>query len=149
MSRPDPTGILPHRYPFLLVDSVEEDEEGRRVAVLVLSTSAVTRGRRPPELPAVLAVEILAQASLVLGAPDDAGDASDDSDEEGREPGLLAGIDDAAFDEELTRRPLAPGDRLRARTEIRGSFGRLTKVQGVLERDGRRVAEATLLLASG
>jgi 3-hydroxyacyl-[acyl-carrier-protein] dehydratase len=116
--------VLPHAYPFRLVE-----KRGEEVRVVVSADAHWSRGGA---LPAVLALEILAQAALVqLGGEGDGG------------RGLLAGVDGAEF-----RGRLRPGDRLVARTRVAGGFGRMVKVAATLEReDGGAVASAELLLA--
>lgn len=124
--------MLPHAFPFRLV----ETQEGGGVVVTLSAGGTWWRGRQGP--PAVLALEILAQAAILVLAR---GDGQEGSRQEGR--GLLAGVDRASF-----HRPLSPGDRLDARVELRGRFGRLVKVTGSLIRqDGEVVTEADLLLA--
>jgi 3-hydroxyacyl-[acyl-carrier-protein] dehydratase len=116
--------VLPHAYPFRLVE-----KRGEEVRVVLSSSGHWSRGAAPP---AVLALEILAQAALVQLGGAGAG---------GR--GLLAGVDGAEF-----RGDLRPGDRLLARVRVAGGFGRLVKVAASLEReDGSAVASAELLLA--
>lgn len=118
--------MLPHEYPFRLV------ERRRGEAVVVSLTVDASWCRGAGAYPAVLALEILAQAAILALPEADAG---------GR--GLLAGIDNARF-----LAPLEPGDELLARLELAGRFGRLIKVSGTLEdAQGRRLVEAGLLLA--
>lgn len=84
-----------------------------------------------------LALEILAQAAIVVLGQGEGGPKG------GPKGGLLAGIDRAVF-----RGDLLPGERLEARLELRGRFGRLVKVAGSLSRPGgETVVEADLLLA--
>ena len=101
--------ILPHRYPFLLVDRVVELEEGRRILALknVTFNEPFFQGHFPgnPILPGVLVVEALAQAGAILllhGRPESRGKIV-----------YFAGIDKAKF-----RRPVVPGDQLRLRVEV-------------------------------
>ena len=123
--------MLPHRYPFELLDRSADD----RVVVGLTAGAGVVRGGA--EWPPVLALEALAQAAMVLLA------------EPGEAParGALAGIDQARLPS--ASRPLLVGDRLAATVERRGAFGRLLKVHGRLERDGESVVEADLILALG
>jgi len=126
--------ILPHRYPFLLVDRIVELEPGRRA----LGIKAVTAnephftGHFPerPIMPGVLMVEALAQT---------AGVAVMTLAEYRGKLGLFAGIDDCRF-----RRMVVPGDTLRLEVtveKLRGMFGR---VRGVASVDGEVAVEATL-----
>lgn len=124
--------MLPHAYPFRFV---ERRPDGR----LVVAISAAAGASRGAPLPAVLAIEILAQAALAGLAPE--GEAGEGK---GTGLGLLAGVDEARF-----HQPLRPGDQVTAMVETEGRFGRLVKAAGRLEREGEVVAEARLLLALG
>ena len=126
--------ILPHRYPFLLVDRIVELEPGRRVVGIkqVTANEPQFTGHFPgrPIMPGVLMVEALAQtagvAILVL-------------DEYRGKMGLFAGIDECRF-----RRMVVPGDTLRMEVtveKLRGMFGRVKAVATV---DGEVAVEATL-----
>jgi 3-hydroxyacyl-[acyl-carrier-protein] dehydratase len=101
--------VLPHRYPFLLVDRVEEMELGRRIVAVknVTINEPFFQGHFPgqPIMPGVLLIEAMAQAGGILAY----------KTAEAREPGGLGrkltyfmGIDKAKF-----RRPVVPGDTLR------------------------------------
>lgn len=119
--------MLPQRPPFRLVERRADD------AVLVRLAGDAVYLRADP-LPLTLAVEILAQAALLLAGA--AGAA---------EPVYLGGIDEARL-----VLPFAPGDDLRARAAVSGAAGGLTRIATRLERsDGELVAEATLLLVKG
>jgi 3-hydroxyacyl-[acyl-carrier-protein] dehydratase len=126
--------IIPHRYPFLLVDRVIELEPGKRV----VATKSVTAnepqftGHFPerPIMPGVLMVEALAQAGAVavLSLPEYRGKLV-----------LFAGIDECRF-----RRTVLPGDQLLLKVELeklRGMFGRARAVASV---DGDVAVEATI-----
>jgi 3-hydroxyacyl-[acyl-carrier-protein] dehydratase len=126
--------ILPHRYPFLLVDRVVELEPGKRaVAVKAVSANEPQfTGHFPgrPIMPGVLMVEALAQT---------AGIAVLTLEEYRGKIGLFAGIDDCRF-----RRLVVPGDTLRLEVtveKLRGMFGRVKAVATV---DGEAAVEATL-----
>ena len=126
--------ILPHRYPFLLVDRIVELEPGRRVVGIkqVTANEPQFTGHFPgrPIMPGVLMVEALAQT---------AGVAVMTLDEYRGKLGLFAGIDDCRF-----RRMVVPGDTLRLEVtveKLRGMFGR---VKGVASVDGEVAAEAVL-----
>ena len=126
--------IIPHRYPFLLVDRVIELEPGRRAVGIkaVTANEPQFTGHFPerPIMPGVLMVEALAQTAAVAVMTLDA--------YRGK-LGLFAGIDDCRF-----RRMVLPGDTLRLEVtveKLRGMFGR---VRGVASVDGEIAVEATL-----
>ena len=126
--------ILPHRYPFLLVDRIVELEPGRRAVGLkaVTANEPQFTGHFPgrPIMPGVLMVEALAQT---------AGVAVMTLDEYRGKLGLFAGIDECRF-----RRMVVPGDVLRLEVtveKLRGMFGRL---RGMATVDGEIAVEATL-----
>jgi 3-hydroxyacyl-[acyl-carrier-protein] dehydratase len=126
--------ILPHRYPFLLVDRILELEPGRRAVGIknVTANEPQFTGHFPgrPIMPGVLMVEALAQT---------AGVAVLSLDEYRGKLGLFAGIDDCRF-----RRLVQPGDTLRLEVtveKLRGMFGRVRAVASV---DGEVAVEGTL-----
>ncbi len=126
--------ILPHRYPFLLVDRVVDLEPGKRAVALkqVTANEPHFTGHFPgrPIMPGVLMVEALAQA---------AGIAVMTLDEYRGKLGLFAGIDECRF-----KRMVVPGDTLRLEVtveKLRGMFGRVRAVATV---DGEVAVEATL-----
>ncbi len=130
----DIMGIIPHRYPFLLVDRIIELEPGRRAVGLkaVTANEPQFTGHFPerPIMPGVLMVEALAQT---------AGVAVMTLDEYRGKLGLFAGIDECRF-----RRMVIPGDTLRLEVtvdKLRGMFGR---IRGVASVDGDIAVEATL-----
>jgi 3-hydroxyacyl-[acyl-carrier-protein] dehydratase len=126
--------IIPHRYPFLLVDRVVELEPGKRVVALknVTANEPQFTGHFPerPIMPGVLMVEAMAQAGAVavLTLPEYRGKLA-----------LFAGIDECRF-----RRTVVPGDTLRIEItveKLRGMFGRAKAVASV---EGEVAVEATL-----
>ena len=126
--------ILPHRYPFLLVDRVVELEPGTRAIGIkqVSANEPQFTGHFPgrPIMPGVLMVEALAQT---------AGIAVLTLEEHRGKIGLFAGIDVCRF-----RRLVVPGDTLRLEVtveKLRGMFGRVKAVASV---DGEVAVEATL-----
>ncbi len=105
--------ILPHRYPFLLVDRVLEVETGKRIVALknVSMNEPFFQGHFPahPVMPGVLIVESLAQAACILAILS--------SDESVRSKATyFAGIDNVRF-----RKPVFPGDQLRLSVEVANS----------------------------
>jgi 3-hydroxyacyl-[acyl-carrier-protein] dehydratase len=126
--------LLPHRYPFLLVDRIVELEPGKRAVGIkqVSSNEPHFTGHFPgrPIMPGVLMVEALAQT---------AGIAVMTLDDYRGKLGLFAGIDDCRF-----KRLVVPGDTLRLEVtveKLRGMFGRVRAAATV---DGELAVEATL-----
>ena len=126
--------ILPHRYPFLLIDRVVELEPGQRAVAIkqVTANEPHFTGHFPgrPIMPGVLMVEALAQTAgvAVLALQEHRG-----------KLGLFAGIDDCRF-----KRMVLPGDTLRLEViveKLRGMFGRVRATATV---DGETAVEATL-----
>lgn len=127
--------VLPHRYPFLLVDRVLEMEDKKRIVALknVTMNEPFFGGHFPgrPVMPGVLLLEGMAQAGgllLLHGIPN-------------RESKLVyfSGIDDAKF-----RRPVVPGDQVRFEIEVlrlRSMYCRLAARATV---DGQLAAEAVI-----
>lgn len=105
-------GILPHRYPFLLVDRIVELDKGKRIVGLknVTVNEPFFPGHFPghPVMPGVLIVEAMAQVAAIL--------AYKSSDEDlSTKVTYFTGIDNAKF-----RRPVFPGDQLRIEIEATG-----------------------------
>ena len=127
--------ILPHRYPFLLVDRTVSMEEGKRAVGIknVTFNEPFFQGHFPgnPIMPGVLIVEAMAQVGAVLllrGVPD-------------RDAKLVyfAGIDRAKF-----RRPVTPGDQVRFEVTVLKVRSRSARLRGEAFVDGVLVAEAEL-----
>lgn len=135
----DITRILPHRYPFLLVDRVVEVEPGKRVKGYkhVSANEQFFNGHFPglPVMPGVLQVEALAQTAALLAVTD----AGFDPD---KQVAYLMSIDDVKF-----RRPVVPGDRLDLDVELVQSRRGIVKVQGRATVDGERACEAVITAA--
>jgi len=127
--------ILPHRYPFLLVDRIEELENERVVGIKnVTVNEPFFAGHFPdyPVMPGVLIIEAMAQVAGVLvlsGIPD-----------RKNKLVLLAGVDGAKF-----RKPVRPGDQLRMEMKVLRSRATTAKVSGTATVDGAVVAEAEIL----
>jgi len=131
-------GILPHRYPFLLVDRILEIEPGKRIVGIknVTVNEEFFQGHFPgkPVMPGVLIVEAMAQVGGVLllqNIPD-------------REKKLVyfMGIDEARF-----RKPVVPGDQIRFEIEVIRLKTSTCKLQGKAFVDGQLVAEAIIMSA--
>jgi 3-hydroxyacyl-[acyl-carrier-protein] dehydratase len=127
--------ILPHRYPFLLIDRVIEMERKKRVVAIknVTANEPHFNGHFPgyPIMPGVLMVEAIAQAGgalLLTEIPD-------------REDKLMVftGIDSAKF-----RKPVVPGDQLRIEVTVLNWRSMAVKMLGVATVDGKVACEATV-----
>ncbi|MCL6627873.1 MAG: 3-hydroxyacyl-ACP dehydratase FabZ [Alicyclobacillus shizuokensis] len=129
--------ILPHRYPFFLVDRVTELEPGKRVAgyKLVSANEPQFQGHFPEYslMPGVLIMEAIAQLGgvAVLTMPEFAGKLP-----------MFAGMDGVRF-----RGQVRPGDRLDMELTIDRMRGTMGKGQGRALVDGNLVAEGTILFA--
>ena len=127
--------ILPHRYPFLLVDRIEELEPERIVGIKnVTINEPFFTGHFPdfPVMPGVLIVEAMAQVAGVLVL-------SQIPDRKNKLV-LLATIEEAKF-----RRPVRPGDQLRIEMKMGKRKATIAKMSGTATVDGVVVAEATML----
>jgi beta-hydroxyacyl-ACP dehydratase FabZ len=134
--------ILPHRYPFLLIDRViEVDGDRRLVAVKNVSINEpFFQGHFPgsPVMPGVLTIEAMAQAGAIMGLlhsnPEHVKDAVV----------YFMGIDEARF-----RRPIVPGDQLRIVVNVLRRKAFVWKMRGEVFVDKELAAEATLLSSIG
>lgn len=135
--------ILPHRYPFLLVDRVEDIEFGKRIHAIknVSVNESLFQGHFPeyPVFPGVLIMEALAQAAAVLTF---ASASEDETKQSADDLYLFAGIDNARF-----KRPVLPGDRLDLFAEMSASKRGIYKYKVVAKVDDQIVAEAELMCA--
>ena len=130
--------LLPHRYPFLLVDRVNELERGKRILAIknVTINEPFFTGHFParPVMPGVLILEALAQAAGLLSF-----------DMMGEAPGddkvfYFVGIDGARF-----KRPVEPGDQLILEITIDRVRGGVWKFNGVARVGDEVACEAQLM----
>lgn len=128
--------VLPHRYPFLLVDRILELSDSKIVGLKNVSANEYFfQGHFPgfPVMPGVLIIETMAQigAVWILGRPEFAGKIA-----------FLAGIDNVRF-----RRQVVPGDQLRIELEVIKLRGRIGKARAQALVDGAVAAEAEIMFA--
>lgn len=127
--------MLPHRYPFLMIDKVVELVPGESAVGIknVTINEQFFEGHFPgkPIMPGVLIVEAMAQTAAVLVVHDLADKAKD-------KLVYFMSIDSARF-----RKPVFPGDTLKIHVTPRQSRGKVWKFDGDARVDGATVAEAT------
>lgn len=131
--------MLPHRYPFLLVDRVIDFEEGKWLKAIknVTVNEPCFTGHFPesPIFPGVLILEAMAQATGVFAVATHGKMAQD-------ELYYFAAIDNARF-----KRPVVPGDQLTFEVEFLKEMRGITKFTGKAFVDGKLVCEADLMCA--
>lgn len=128
--------ILPHRYPFLMVDKIIELEPRVRIVGIkqVTANEEFFTGHFPgaPVMPGVLQIEALAQVGAILAlrefGPDD------------RKIPFFSGIDHGRF-----RRQVVPGDTLRLEVTALRIGSKVLKMHGVASVEGQVCAEAEIL----
>jgi 3-hydroxyacyl-[acyl-carrier-protein] dehydratase len=129
--------LIPHRYPFLLVDRIDELEPGVRAVGIknVTQNEPFFQGHFPdyPVMPGVLIIEAMAQVGAVGVMA---------GGEHKEKLALFAGIDGVRF-----RRQVLPGDVLRMEVRIERLKGRVGRGRGRAEVGGERVCEAELMFA--
>ncbi len=133
--------ILPHRYPFLLVDRIVTLEPGKRIVGLknITSNEPFFQGHFPgrPIMPGVLIVESLAQTGgilALLSTPENLGKPSI----------FLMGLDKVRF-----RQPVVPGDQLRLEVETLRSGKKFWKMQGKAFVNSTLVMEGEMMASVG
>jgi UDP-3-O-[3-hydroxymyristoyl] N-acetylglucosamine deacetylase / 3-hydroxyacyl-[acyl-carrier-protein] dehydratase len=128
--------VIPHRYPFLLVDRIIEVEGTKRIVGIknVTINEPFFQGHFPghPIMPGVLIIEAMAQVGgmLLLGTIEDPD----------QKVVYFMSLDNVKF-----RRPVLPGDQLRCELEMIQNRGRTCRMKGVAYVDGNVVAEAEMM----
>ena len=132
--------ILPHRYPFLLVDRITEFEPDKRIVGIknvTLNERYLARSSsdEPPVLPPTILTEAVAQvgAIMILAKP------------ENREKLIyFMGIERVRY-----RRPVHPGDVVEIEAMVRRLRSRMGQLRGIARVDGKVVVEGTMTFALG
>ncbi|HVF29609.1 MAG TPA: 3-hydroxyacyl-ACP dehydratase FabZ [Pyrinomonadaceae bacterium] len=128
--------ILPHRYPFLLVDKIIELEPRIRIVGIkqVTINEPFFAGHFPqaPVMPGVLQIEALAQVGAILAL-------REFEDRDDKIP-FFSGIESARF-----RRPVVPGDTLTLEVTALRVGSKVQKMRGVASVDGKVTAEAEIM----
>ena len=126
--------LLPHRYPFLLVDRIVEWDPGKRIVGIknVTINEPFFQGHFPgrPIMPGVLIIEALAQAGGILALKAMGG---------GKRLAFFGGIDGCKF-----RRMVVPGDQLRLEVTVQAHRGPVWKMHGEAFVDGALVAKGDM-----
>lgn len=129
--------IIPHRYPFLLVDQILEVEEGKRAVGIknVTANEEFFNGHFPdyPVMPGVLIVEALAQVGAVAMLM---------KEENRGKLAFFGGIDGCRF-----KRQVRPGDQLRLEVEMTRLRGPVGKGKAVATVNGELACEAEITFA--
>lgn len=135
--------VLPHRYPFLLVDRIVEIELGKRIVGIknVTINEPFFQGHFPgyPVMPGVLIIEAMAQVGGVLAFKSTEGKMDISN-----KIVLFTGIDKARF-----RKPVLPGDQIRFELEVIQAREPFWKLNGIALVDGKKVCEAELMAMVG
>lgn len=133
--------LLPHRYPFLLIDRVISIEKGKRITALknVTINEPFFNGHFPtePVMPGVLIIEALAQTAAVL-----AYESIIATDASKQRIVYLAGVDNARF-----KKMVVPGDQLILTVEVDRIMRNIGKFKCCATVDGKLATEATILAA--
>jgi len=132
----DIMAILPHRYPFLLIDRIIEVERKKRIVAIknVTINEAFFQGHFPdfPIMPGALVVESIAQAGGTLLLPE--------VPDRHNKLMVFTGIERAKF-----RRPVVPGDQLRIEINVINWRSRAVKMDGRVTVEGQLACEAIVM----
>jgi len=135
MDAPEIAALLPHRYPFLLVDRVVEVEVGKRIVAIknVTVNEPFFAGHFPgyPIMPGVLLCEAVVQAGGILARLTSA-----EVDDQAQMLAMLTSLDRVRFRQKVT-----PGDQLRLEVEAVRRRGAFWKMRGVARVDEKTAAE--------
>jgi 3-hydroxyacyl-[acyl-carrier-protein] dehydratase len=135
MDAPEIAALLPHRYPFLLVDRVVEVEVGKRIVAIknVTVNEPFFAGHFPgyPIMPGVLLCEAVVQAGGILARL-----TSTEVDDQAQMLAMLTSLDRVRFRQKVT-----PGDQLRLEVEAVRRRGAFWKMRGVARVDEKMAAE--------
>ena len=129
--------VLPHRYPFLLVDRVISHSDTEIVALKNVTANEPFFVGHFPEyavMPGVLQIEAMAQAAGLILALDNGFDSQ-------KELAFLAGVDDAKF-----KKIVIPGDQLIINVKVLAKKKSLLKVEATITVDNVLVSSATIIL---
>ncbi len=130
-------GIIPHRYPFLLVDKVLEIEYGKKAVAIknVTANEPFFQGHFPglPIMPGVLIIEALAQTAGIAASVEGEG---------GGKLGVFAAIDGVKF-----KKQVVPGDILMLEAEIISNRLGVVKAKVKATVDGKLAAEGEIKFA--
>jgi 3-hydroxyacyl-[acyl-carrier-protein] dehydratase len=131
--------LLPHRYPFLLIDRVLSIDPDK--SIVALKNVTINEPFFPghyshhPVMPGVLMIEAMAQASALLSFKSKGGSKTDE-----KSVYYFAGIDGARF-----KRPVGPGDQMIIKSTLIRSMRGLFKFGATIEVDGQLAAEAEVM----
>jgi len=133
--------VLPHRYPFIMIDRIIELVPSEKVVALknVTINEPFFQGHFPdtPIMPGVLIVEAMGQAGGVLVIQ------SLPAENQGKLIYFMG------FDKVRFRKPVVPGDQLMLEVEMLKQRPKVVKMAGIAKVDGKTVAEAQLMAAYG
>ncbi|MDB2592474.1 3-hydroxyacyl-ACP dehydratase FabZ [Gammaproteobacteria bacterium] len=140
--------LIPHRYPFALVDRVLDHKpfDWIKARKNVTINEPFFTGHFPgqPVMPGVKMIEAMAQVSGILALLSLNPDLADHPEQNDDAFFVLAGVDKARF-----RKLVIPGDQLHMHMQVVVKKSTLWKVAGEVEVDGHCVAQATILISKG